>query len=101
MTVTEVERIPSDEIMAAQGQTLDEHVDLMLECWERRGRRYIHSIKRLLSSVGIELERQRLEDLMRAVIILHDVGKASRIYQRYISGEERLEGFRHELVSAH
>ncbi|MCD6245095.1 MAG: CRISPR-associated endonuclease Cas3'' [Candidatus Korarchaeota archaeon] len=62
---------------------------------------YVHSIRRLLSSVGIGLERQQVEDLMRALIILHDVGKASRIYQRYISGEERLEGFRHELVSAH
>jgi len=87
--------------MAARGQTLDEHVDLMLECWEKRRKRYVHSIRRLLPSVEVGLERQQVEDLMRSLIILHDVGKASRIYQRYISGEERLEGFRHELVSAH
>ncbi len=88
-------------IMAARGQTLDEHIDLMLECWERRKGRYIHSIKRLLSSLGIEMELRQIEDLMKLLIILHDVGKASGIYQRYLSGGERLEGFRHELVSAH
>ncbi|AEC52732.1 hypothetical protein PNA2_1817 [Pyrococcus sp. NA2] len=89
------------ECEAFPGQTLKEHVEEMLSAWDMVKSKYILSIIRVMRAVGIELKEKDADRFMRALIILHDIGKCSRIYQNYLEGKEELGGFRHELVSAY
>lgn len=88
-------------ILAFQGQSLDEHVGKMLSEWNRIKRRYLKTIQRSLRSLDIELSEKQIDELVETLIKLHDIGKASKIYQRHIKNGETLKGFRHELVSAY
>ena len=86
---------------AFRGQTLEEHVEAMLSAWESVKRKYIPSIIRAMRAVRIELSEEEADRFMKALIILHDIGKCSDIYQRHLENDEPLRGFRHELVSAY
>ncbi|HIP75139.1 MAG TPA: CRISPR-associated endonuclease Cas3'' [Thermococcus paralvinellae] len=88
-------------ILAFQGQSLDEHVAKMLKEWERIKKRYLKTIQRSLKSLNVKLSEEQVDEFVKTLIKLHDIGKASRIYQRHIKKGEKLEGFRHELVSAY
>ncbi len=88
-------------IYAFKGQTLDDHVNKMLEYWDKIKYRYLHTIVRVLKAYGIELGYKDADEFMEILIKLHDVGKASKLYQDYIDGKRKLNGFRHELVSAY
>ena len=86
---------------AFRGQTLEEHVDEMLSTWEKVRDKYIPSIIRAMKAVGIELSKEEADRFMKILIILHDIGKCSKVYQRHLESGEPLRGFRHELVSAY
>lgn len=86
---------------AFRGQTLRQHVEAMLAAWEIVKDKYIPSIIRAMRAVGVEFTEEDAKRFMKALIILHDVGKCSDIYQRYLNNGEPLKGFRHELVSAY
>ncbi|WP_297068797.1 CRISPR-associated endonuclease Cas3'' [Thermococcus sp.] len=86
---------------AFRGQTLEEHVEAMLSSWERVKSKYIPSIIRAMRAVRIELSEEEADRFMKTLIILHDIGKCSDIYQRHLENGEPLKGFRHELVSAY
>ncbi|RLF81129.1 CRISPR-associated endonuclease Cas3'' [Thermococci archaeon] len=88
-------------ILAFQGQSLDEHVAKMLKEWGRIKKRYLKTIQRSLKSLNTKLSEEQVDEFVKILIKLHDIGKASKIYQRHIKKEEKLEGFRHELVSAY
>lgn len=88
-------------IYAFKGQTLNDHVNKMLEYWDKIKYRYLYTIVRVLKAYGIELSHKDVDEFMRILIKLHDVGKASKLYQNYIDGKRELNGFRHELVSAY
>ncbi len=88
-------------IYAFKGQPLDCHVNKMLEYWDKIKYRYLHTVTRVLKAYGIELSHKDADEFMKILIKLHDVGKASKIYQDYIDGKRKLSGFRHELVSAY
>ena len=88
-------------IYAFKGQTLNDHVNKMLEYWDKIKYRYLYTIVRVLKAYGIELSHKDVDEFMRILIKLHDVGKASKLYQNYIDGKRKLNGFRHELVSAY
>jgi len=88
-------------IYAFNGKTLDNHVNKMLEYWDKIKYRYLHTITRVLKAYGIELGYKDADEFMEILIKLHDVGKASKLYQDYIDGKRKLNGFRHELVSAY
>ncbi len=86
---------------AFRGQTLEEHVEEMLSAWERVRAKYIPSIIRAMKAMEIELNEENADRFVKALIILHDIGKCSEIYQRHLENDEPLRGFRHELVSAY
>ncbi|ASJ08819.1 CRISPR-associated protein [Thermococcus siculi] len=86
---------------AFRGQTLRQHVDAMLSAWESVKSKYIPSIIRAMRAVGIEFTEEDANRFMKAIIILHDTGKCSDVYQRHLKTGESLKGFRHELVSAY
>ena len=88
-------------LLAFQGQTLGKHVEVMLKAWESVKEKYIPSIIRAMRAYGVELNREDVDRLMKALIILHDSGKGVRLYQDYLAGKAKLSGFRHELVSAY
>ncbi|MBP1912222.1 CRISPR-associated endonuclease Cas3'' [Thermococcus stetteri] len=88
-------------VLAFQGQTLGKHVEAMLKAWESVKEKYIPSIIRAMRAYGVELSRGDADRLMKALIILHDSGKETRLYQDYLAGKAKLSGFRHELVSAY
>ncbi len=73
----------------------------MLAAWERVKDKYIPSMIRAMRAVGIEFTEEDADRFMRTLIILHDVGKCSDIYQKHLNNNEPLRGFRHELVSAY
>lgn len=88
-------------IYAFKGQTIDDHVNKMLEYWNKIKYRYLHTIIRVLKAYGVELSHKDADEFMKILIKLHDIGKASKLYQDYIDGKRKLNGFRHELVSAY
>jgi len=88
-------------IYAFKGQTLDDHVNKMLEYWDKIKHRYLHTIVRVLKACSIELSHKDADEFVKILIKLHDIGKASNLYQDYIKGKRKLNGFRHELVSAY
>ncbi|CAB3287749.1 CRISPR-associated endonuclease Cas3-HD [Methanocaldococcus lauensis] len=90
------------EILAFKNQTLIEHVNDMIEYWEKIKYRYIKTIIRALEAWNINLDIEKADEFMKILIKLHDIGKASNIYQKaLINDKEKLNGFRHELVSAY
>ncbi|AAL80763.1 CRISPR-associated endonuclease Cas3'' [Pyrococcus furiosus DSM 3638] len=86
---------------AFQGQTLREHIEAMLAAWEIVKNKYIPSIIRVMKTVGVKFTEEDADKFMKTLIILHDVGKCSEVYQKHLSNNEPLRGFRHELVSAY
>ena len=79
-------------------ELMEDHVRGMLERWKSKYRRvYERSLRRLVG--------ERADEAVRCAIILHDVGKLARFYQKYLrkrlSGEKAsLRGYRHEVASA-
>ncbi len=90
------------EVLAFKNQSLIDHVNYMIEYWEKIKYRYLKTIKRVLEALNIKLDIEKVDEFMKILIKLHDIGKASKIYQRaIINDQEKLKGFRHELVSAY
>lgn len=84
-------------------EPMEIHIGAMLRLWEEKYRRaYEAPLARCLkSSIG----QSDVNEVVKAAIILHDVGKLTEFYQGYISArarglEVRVGGYRHELVSA-
>ena len=90
------------KILASKNQSLIDHVNDMIEYWKKIKHRYLKTIERALEALKIKLDTEKVDELMELLIKLHDIGKASKIYQRaIINDQEKLMGFRHELVSAY
>lgn len=88
-------------IYAFKNQTLDDHVRGMLDYWEKIKHRYLNCIIRALKAYSLELSPEEADEFMKMLIRLHDIGKASKIYQKHILEGESLRGFRHEFVSSY
>ncbi|WP_456472600.1 CRISPR-associated endonuclease Cas3'' [Methanocaldococcus sp.] len=90
------------EILAFKGQSLIDHINDMIKYWEKIKYRYLKTMKRILEAWNVKLDIEELDEFMKILIKLHDIGKASKIYQRaIINDQEKLQGFRHELISAY
>lgn len=87
------------KLYAYKGQTMEEHVELMIKAWERAKRKYVPSIERVMRSESIDMDHSDADKLMKSLIILHDTGKGAKIYQENIE-TEKFYGYRHELLSA-
>ena len=88
-------------IYAFKNQSLDEHIRGMLDYWEKIKHRYVTTIIRALNAYSLELSPEEADEFMKLLIKLHDIGKASKIYQKHILEDRSLKGFRHEVVSAY
>ena len=77
-------------------QTYEEHIQEMLECWEKIRGRYHRTLERILN-----LNAEKINFLVKAMIILHDSGKCTEFYQDVISRNEAVERYRHEIVSSY
>ena len=82
------------------GEPMEKHLEAMLELWEGKYRRfYERPLQRLL-----RLEVGDADRIVKAAVILHDVGKLTERYQRYLEAKARGEsarlGYRHEMLSA-
>ena len=74
-------------------QTYEEHIQGMLECWEKIGKKYKRTLRRILN-----LDFERIDFLIKAMIILHDSGKCTEFYQDVITRNEGVERDRHEII---
>jgi CRISPR-associated endonuclease Cas3-HD len=81
-----------------RSEQIRDHVDSMLERWKFKYRRvYEKPLRRLIGD--------HADEAVRCAIIMHDVGKLTKLYQEYLkrrlSGEKAsLRGYRHEVASA-
>ena len=71
-------------IYAFKNQSLDEHVKEMLEYWKDIKPRYLHTIIRALNANHVKLSPKEVDEFMKLLVKLHDIGKASEVYQRHI-----------------
>ena len=86
---------------AVEVQTYEEHIEDMLKCWEKIRRKYQKTLERIL-----KLNAEKIDFLVKAMIILHDSGKCTEFYQDVISRNEAVGRYgvgryRHEIVSAY
>ena len=78
-------------------EPFEQHIRSMLERWKNvYSKVYEAPLRRLIGS--------HADEAVRCSIILHDVGKLTKLYQKYVEsrykGEKaRLGGYRHEVVS--
>lgn len=77
-------------------QSYEEHIEDMLKCWEKIRRKYQRTLERILN-----LNAEKIDLLVKAMIILHDSGKCTEFYQDVISRNEAVRRYRHEIVSAY
>jgi len=74
----------------------ESHVDNILQLWSNKFRNiYLPSLSRVFG-----LNKEYTNNLVEIAIILHDVGKLFIGYQKSLSREEKIVGYRHEIVSA-
>lgn len=80
-------------------ETYEEHIRAMLSEWDKIRRRAISSLIRLYGCSS-----KQIESLVKSIILMHDVGKLTPIYQKYLlkikQGVKGPLKFRHEFVSA-
>jgi len=62
------------EILAFENQSLIDHVNDMIEYWEKIKYRYIKTIKRALEAWNIKLDIEKVDEFMKILIKLHDIG---------------------------
>lgn len=85
------------------GEPIEKHVELALNLWTNKYKKfYISSLNRVFR---FESEPINEDEVVKATIILHDVGKLTSYYQEYIraksQGLERfLKGYRHEIIGS-
>lgn len=63
-------------IYAYRGQSYEDHIKNMLKCWEKIRKKYQKTLERIL-----KLNAERIDFLVKAMIILHDSGKCTVYYQ--------------------
>ncbi|MCP8322275.1 MAG: hypothetical protein H3Z52_15265 [archaeon] len=89
-------------ILTYKGESLEKHIKGMLMAWNSLSTRYNlmlgYRLKTLLDNKEPPLSADRT---MRAMIILHDVGKCIPLYQEFVQRGMDLGGYRHEIVSAY
>jgi CRISPR-associated endonuclease Cas3-HD len=89
-------------IFTYKGEKLENHIKGMLMAWNSLSSRYNsmlgYRLKTLLDNKEPPLSADRT---MRAIIILHDVGKCIPLYQAFVQRGKDLGGYRHEIVSAY
>lgn len=81
---------------ATEVQSYEGHIENMLKCWEKIRRKYQKTLERIL-----KLNTEKIDFLIKAMIILHDSGKCTEFYQDAISQNEAVGRYRHEIVSAY
>jgi len=81
---------------ATEVQSYEGHIEDMLKCWEKIRRKYQKTLERVL-----KLDAEKIDFLVKAMIILHDSGKCTEFYQDVISRNESVGRYRHEIVSAY
>lgn len=79
-------------------ETFVEHTFLSMKHWVLLKKRILHALSRVIDKPIGDLERG-----VSFVILLHDVGKLTTVYQDYLrkrkSGREAIVGFNHEIAS--
>ncbi|MEM3382786.1 MAG: CRISPR-associated endonuclease Cas3'' [Nitrososphaerales archaeon] len=79
-------------------ETYEEHIKAMFSEWDKIRRRVIPSLIRLY-----DCSSEHMEFLVKSIILMHDIGKLTPIYQKYLFKiKQRIKSllnFRHELVS--
>ena len=81
---------------ATEVQSYEGHIEGMLKCWEEIRRKYQKTLERIL-----KLNAEKINFLIKAMIILHDSGKCTEFYQDAINRNEAVGRYRHEIVSAY
>jgi len=81
-------------IYAYPNQSYEEHIVEMLKCWDKIREKYQKTLVRILKA-------EKVDFLVKAMIILHDSGKGTEFYQEAISQNKGLERYRHEIVSSY
>ncbi|RLF05129.1 MAG: hypothetical protein DRK00_05165 [Thermoprotei archaeon] len=80
-----------------EGELIEDHVGEMLKLWSQvYCELYTAPLKRLFR----ELEFGEVDRVVKCILIMHDVGKLTGIYQSYLKGGGALRGYRHEVVSS-
>ncbi|ADC66004.1 CRISPR-associated HD domain protein [Ferroglobus placidus DSM 10642] len=84
----------TDEKDLSKRQTYEEHVNGMIECWNKYlKKKYAKSLTRVL-----RVNSSLLDEIVKFTLILHDAGKCTLYYQQNITSPKR---YRHEIVSAY
>jgi len=81
---------------ATEVQSYEGHIENMIKCWEKIRRKYQKTLERIL-----KLNVEKINFLVKAMIILHDSGKCTVFYQDAINRNEAIGRYRHEIVSAY
>ena len=81
---------------ATEVQSYEEHIENMVKCWEKIRRKYKKTLERIL-----KLNAEKIDFLVKAIIILHDSGKCTVFYQDEINRNKSIGRYRHEIVSAY
>ncbi len=76
----------------ACAQSMTDHVRLMLKAMKEILPRYENRIKKV---TGLDPEK-----ILKTAIVLHDLGKLTRVYHDNNTGKGKIPFYRHELVSA-
>jgi len=81
-----------------------EHVIRCWEEWRKKETRIVRPIFYRLRALGLgrAVSCDELKEMLGFMIVNHDLGKLTEIYQRYCKGErDKLGGFRHECISSY
>ncbi|MEM1547000.1 MAG: CRISPR-associated endonuclease Cas3'' [Candidatus Methanomethylicia archaeon] len=72
-----------------------QHVNECLKEWNNIHLEYLGSLSRILG-----IRREEVDMVIRMSMLLHDVGKLTKLYQRKIREKVQLEGFKHEVLGS-
>lgn len=78
-------------------ELIEDHVEQMLKLWkEVYCKVYAAPLKRIFKRSGIV----DVDALVACSVIMHDVGKLTRLYQQHLVERLSLRGYRHEVLSS-